>query len=422
MSKILYVSSADPLRGPGVVSMNHYRMLKDAGFEVDFLTLMKVEGFPEIKYVYEKNPPKWHNLKYKLYKKLIKCDTSNNHQFFYLKETNPPVPIRRILKLISNDYDVIIIYFWVNMLSYKTISEIYNHCAKKPKVIFLCADYSPMTGGCHFVDNCINYKSGCGNCPMLYSKNPNDFTAKNVQYRKRVIKQIQPYVRMNNYMSSFFKESDVMRAGANIIISSTIINHNIFIPYDVKEVRKQFEISSDYDFVILFGCQSLNNTRKGMVYLIDALDILYKNLSEKDRNRILLVSIGDDDKSLDQMFKFKRKHLGYVNVSDLPKIYSLANVFVSPSINDAGPTMVNQSIACGTPVVAFEIGSALDVVKDKGTGITVPLMDSIGISQAIESIFRMDMKSYNSLRLKCREVSLQLQSRSTLIDFIKSIL
>ncbi len=421
MIKVLYISSADPTKGPGAISMNHYNALREAGFKVDFLTLSKVPSQSEIKYIYEQAPSKFHNFKYKVFKKFFSYDKSEDHNFFFLKDTDPPVPISKILRKIDNDYNVIIIYFWQQLLSYKTILEIYKYCINPPKVIFICADYSPMTGGCHFIGDCRNYQTGCGKCPMIYSKDPNDFTAQNVRYRKEVISQIKPYVRVGSYMSNFFKKSSVMKNDAEIITTKSVINHDLFKPLGVEESRKKYDIPSDYKFIILFGCQNLNDTRKGMSNLVDSLNIFYSTLTKEERKQILLVSIGKDSEELDSKLKFKRQHLGYVDVSELPQIYSLANIFVSPSINDAGPTMVNQSIACGTPVVAYEIGSALDVVKDQGTGFTVPILDTKAFAKSINDIYRMSSDTYKELRNRCREISLKLQSKSTLVDFIQDI-
>ncbi len=46
--KILYISSADPTVGPGVIAMDHYNALKQNGAEVDFLTLRRVKNNREL--------------------------------------------------------------------------------------------------------------------------------------------------------------------------------------------------------------------------------------------------------------------------------------------------------------------------------------------------------------------------------------
>lgn len=51
MKRILYISSLDPTKGPGAISMDHYKALKTIGYKIDLLTLLPVINFPEFKYV-----------------------------------------------------------------------------------------------------------------------------------------------------------------------------------------------------------------------------------------------------------------------------------------------------------------------------------------------------------------------------------
>lgn len=419
--KILYISSLNPLIGPGAIAMDHYKALIQGGFEVDFLTLNRVEGYPEIKYIYETKPPKWTNFKFKLFRKFGKYDRVTPHGLFYLKETAPPVSFNKIRKRISRTYDMIIIFFWQELLSYKSVLDIYNYIGSEPKVLFLSADYSPMTGGCHFFGDCNRYATGCGNCPMLLSINKNDFTAWNNIYRQKVIEKIRPYIGVNTYMKGFFEKSSVVKSGATLVPISMTMDLNKFKPQDIKLARHKYDVPETIDFIILFGCQNLNDSRKGMKYLVEALNYFYDKLSPEEASKILLVSIGKDSDELSKSLKFQRKHLGYVEFKELPFIYSLANVFLSPSVNDAGPSMVNQAIACGTPVIAFEMGTALDVVKDRGTGFVVPLKDTKAFSDAVYGVYHLDKKTYEHMRLQCRQIAEQYQSYQSLCKYVNYI-
>lgn len=56
---------------------------------------------------------------------------------------------------------------------------------------------------------------------------------------------------------------------------------------------------------------------------------------------------------------------GFLSENELFEVYCAADVFMSTTIADSGPMMVNYSIACGTPVVSFPIGVAQDLVMHK---------------------------------------------------------
>lgn len=418
---ILFISSADPLVGPGGIAFDYVKALRQNGYDVDFLTKYQVEGREDIKYVLKsRKESKFTNFKYKLWKRIIK-PVYGEHALFYRRENEPPVSINKVKKAISKDYDIVIIYFWQTLLSYRTVEAIYDMMREKPQFIFLCADYSPMTGGCHFMGDCRNYKTGCGNCPIItkYS-HKNDFSAKNVKDRIRINSKIRPIVCANRYMLSFFEQSPVMQSGAHLMLDTMILDLEKFKELDRRESRLNLGISLDTEFIILFGCQSLNDKRKGISYLLESLEKLYDELEVEERQSILILTVGNINDELSSRIKFKHKHLGYVSMDELPQIFTAADVFVSPSVNDAGPSMVNQSIACGTPVVSFEIGTALDVIQNTGAGFCVPLKDSQAMSDAISKIFRQSEEERKKIRLVCLDVAKRFHSYEAFIKRLET--
>lgn len=422
--KILYISSINPLKGPGAIAMDHYRSLLEANFDITFLTTYPVTDNETIQYVLKKPIPYRIDMIRRLtyyFSRRKNPKVFSQYYYFYKKENQPPVPIRKILSKVDNDYDAIIIFFWQGLLSYKTLYKLYKKQKKKPKVIFMAADYSPMTGGCHFFGECRNYETGCGNCPMINSHNKKDFTAWNVRYRKKIINKIKPVILINSYMKNFFKNSSVIKAGAEIDIMSLTLDLEKYKPLDKKESKDKYEIGKD-KFVILFGAQSIDDKRKGVKYLVEALNILYSKLTDSEKEKICLVTIGKSDKIIHQLPPFSQKHLGFVSVDKLPEIYSLADIFISPSINDAGPSMVNQSLACGTPVISFEMGTALDVVKDQGSGVCVPVMDSEAMSKAIDKVFHFSKEEYQKMSNKARAVAMDQNSYKLLSNKVSQIL
>ena len=47
--RILFLSSADPLHGPGRLMLDTYEVMKRGGYEVDFYTQYTVPGHPELR-------------------------------------------------------------------------------------------------------------------------------------------------------------------------------------------------------------------------------------------------------------------------------------------------------------------------------------------------------------------------------------
>jgi len=399
--RILYVSSVSPVRGPGVIGWGHVKDLRAAGYDVDMLTLYKEPSLPEVLYIKKDN---YTNKILTRLKKLFLRLPGRPHYFFYRKESNPPVSIRKVLSKIQKEYELVIVYFWQEMLSFKTVEAIYNKL-NHPVVFFICPDYSHMSGGCHFTCDCERYKTGCGRCPAIKSNRENDFTRWNVEYRRRFYEKVKPVVFGNSYMSMFYSQSYLLK-DARVFVYPPTFNTTKYKPLNKKQVRNGFGIEREDAFVIAFGCQHLSDPGKGMEYLIEALSRLREKLTEKERNRVLLLVAGRDYEQIKESLQFESIGTGFLPIERLPEFYSVANIFVCPSVDDAGPSMVLQSIACGTPVVGFKMGAMLDVVLGRGTGYCAELKDCEGLAEGMLKYYRMNNEEYKSASTHCRQFAM----------------
>lgn len=414
LPKVLIISSLNPLVGVGVGAFRLVRMLKDAGLEVDLLTLNSVEGYPDVLYVN-------HNRGWKdKVHSVLNCQFARNaapeYHFFYRKENFPPVRTKKVLEQITKPYDLVVIWFWQRLLSFETIEAIFDklHCV----FFFLCADYSPMSGGCHFTGDCERFTSGCGKCPAFHSTDDHDFTWWNVKYRKRIYEKVKPVVIGNSYMKKFFFDKSYLLKSVNTIAGRPHVMTNSFYPLDVPTLREKYNIDSGVEFIIGFGAQIIDDPRKGFEYLKEALFLFSEKLNPEERSKILLLSIGKNGELIKNQLPFKLLNLGYIPSEELPEFYSLADVFVCPSVNDAGPSMVGQAIACGTPVVGFEMGALLDWVKGKGTGFCSSLRDSDGLADSIQRIYTMTESERSSLSNHCRKVALSYNSKEKVKEWL----
>lgn len=415
--QILFISSANPLVGPARLALDYTQAMKEYGFEVDLLTLNPVESHPEILYVNNTITNKIKRKFVGLKNRILKRYPESGYCFFYRKESLPPVDSASVLKKIRKQYDIVYILFWQGMLSFETVEKIYDklHC----QIHFRCVDYSPMSGGCHFPCDCDRYKVGCGKCPAFKSNNTNDFTHWNVKYRQRVYDKVKPIVYGNTYMHKFYNESYLLKS-VRKEKCLPFIDETIYYPHDKNKLKAKYNIPSDTEFIIFFGCQALNDPRKGMNLLLEALDLLYEKVKESSDNILLLIA-GKNYNLISERLKFKSIDLGFLPYETLPEIYSLADVYLSPSIHDAGPSMVNQSIACGTPVVAFEMGTAIDVIKDQGTGYCAKLGDIDDFAKGIFQIYKLSEKEKNIIRNKCIDFANKHTSKKAFVQQLLSV-
>lgn len=419
--RILVLSSVSPTVGPAIIGEQIYEALKHKGLEVDFMTKYPEPGHPEYLWVVKENYDR--NIFVRIKRRLLwllvgGLPKEDGHHFFYTYEKYPPVPSRLLMKAIKKQYDLVYIVFWQGLLSFESVERLYDklHC----QIQIGSVDYSQMSGGCHFTGDCQRYKIGCGMCPAFHSKRKNDFTAWNVRYRKRVYDKVKPIVGGNDYMYQFYKESFLLKDVRIEIGESPIINTTIFHPIDRDCLYKKYNIPENKKHILMFGCQSLDDERKGISYLMEAFDVLFRLLGDKS-DKVLIIAVGNHFEKIKDRIEFDSKSFGYVPMNTLPDLYSLATMFVCPSVNDAGPMMVNQSLCCGTPVVGFDMGAVKQVVKDRGTGICVPLRDSDALAEGMLKIIQMPQEEYMKMSVRAREVALQTSSYDAHANQILSI-
>ena len=86
--------------------------------------------------------------------------------------------------------------------------------------------------------------------------------------------------------------------------------------------------------------------------------------------------------------------------------HQAADVFVSPSLEDAGPLMLNEAMACGVASVAFQTGGAIEWLDRQGAGYAARLGDIDDLATGLE-LFACD----TSARLKAGASARRLAER-----------
>ncbi len=109
-----------------------------------------------------------------------------------------------------------------------------------------------------------------------------------------------------------------------------------------------------------------------------------------------IVGTGTVAEDLKARAKSNIEFLGRVDGEQLRRLYSEAKAFVFPAEEDAGIVLL-EAQACGTPVLAFNSGGALELVTKDVTGDFFPEQTSKSI---IEAIKRFDPKKYDINKIR----------------------
>lgn len=184
------------------------------------------------------------------------------------------------------------------------------------------------------------------------------------------------------------------------------------------ELRKGMGFSSE-DKVVL-GIMKWHE-REDPVTLIDA----FSKLRNKCPN-VRLILVGDGP--LRDIVWAKAKSLGsgifmpgYVPYSELPKYYAISDIFVHSAVNEHWGVSVNESMACGLPVIAAEgVGSAPDLIVEGGTGATFPDRNSDALSEKISYLLN-DPGLLEKMGKAAREKISQWSYEQTYQEFLKAL-
>ena len=262
-------------------------------------------------------------------------------------------------------------------------------------IVWNCQDMWPFTGGCHYDEHCEGYKKGCGNCQVLGSHKTNDLSKRVFHRKLKTYSKIKDMtvIGVSKWITECAKES-ILFQKRKILTIPNGIDTKLFKPIDKSIVKSIFQIPLDKK-VILFGAMnSLSDPRKGAKELFKALE--YLNLD----NTVFVIA-GSSKPKIPLELKYPVFFIPPLSDEvSLPLMYNVADVMVIPSLQENLANSIIESLSCGIPVVAFNIGGNPDMIEHKKNGYLAKEMDTTDMAKGIEWILNHDQ--YDSLSLNAR--------------------
>ncbi|MGD8766117.1 MAG: glycosyltransferase, partial [Desulfobacteraceae bacterium] len=281
------------------------------------------------------------------------------------------------------DADVINLHWVAGMLNYPSATRVFE---RKP-IVWTLHDMNPFTGGCHYSGSCQKYISTCGGCPQLGSDIESDLSRENWNHKFSAYRRLNlNIVTPSKWLGQCASESKLL---SDFPVSEIPYGFSLdtFIPYPKSEIRKAINIPESAK-VILFGAASIDNSRKGLSYLLEALNAI----PQSGEYNILVLTFGGVPEEFRIDSKHPISHLGpFADENKLAYVYSAADVFVIPSLEDNLPNTVVESMACGTPVVGFDVGGIPDMIDHRKNGFLARPGDVGSLIEGIDwAIFSSD--------------------------------
>lgn len=327
----------------------------------------------------------------------------NHKEFAFFDFEYYPISAKRILKKCPQGFipDVISVHWDRGFANSRVIRELYKLTGAK--IVYHFIDEAPMTGGCHYPVDCNNYLNGCKNCPAL--KFGKKLAEKQIETKKKNLSGLPIMLCGTPYDMRLAGKSPIFKN----YIKIPIVQKPKVSKVSREEARKCFGLD-DNSFVVFLGASSLSDPRKGAIYSINALE----RASSIIPNLVVLAA-GSSDLSINGV---EVKNLGFVSVEVLVNCFCAADCFLSTTIADSGPMMVNYSIALGTPVVSFSIGIAEDLVVHKHSGYLAEYKNVDDIVNGLSFFYSLDEKEKNAISNECVRIMDDKSIKGTWIDLV----
>lgn len=285
-----------------------------------------------------------------------------------------------------------------NFFSYLALPSV---CRDK-QVVYTLHDMWPYTGHCCFSYDCDRWKIGCGKCPYLEVPEPVRRDSTRWEWKLKdwaYSRSNMSIVALCTPLAEQVRQSILGRFPLCKIPNG--VDVEVYKPLDREFCRRVLGIPVGKN-VVMVAAQNLDDPRKGGPLLLESLE----GLPEKLKNDTVLLVLG---KSADKLraASLDVLDLGYVSNDRLKAmLYSSADLFVHATRGDNLPLVLLESIACGTPVVSFDVGGIPDVVRPGITGYLARPENPSDLRRGIVELLEDD-DSRESMSEKCREIAVR---------------
>jgi glycosyltransferase involved in cell wall biosynthesis len=264
-------------------------------------------------------------------------------------------------------------------------------------VVCTLHDTWTFTGRCVYPGTCVEFRTGCtAHCPtaaeypaLRPTRVPEAWRA-----RRALLEGCTNLAAVSpSRWLADLALSGLWRSRAVFTIPYAI-DLSCFEPRDRTDARNALGITGDA-LVVLAAASDLGDPRKGIRLLFDALR------DGLDRPVHLLL-LGQPTQVPALAPTVTVQPLGFIADDRMrARAYAAADVFVHPALADNAPLTVIESLACGTPVVAFPVDGLPETTLAGRTGWLATEVSSQALKAALNAAVA-DLRAGVHLRASCR--------------------
>lgn len=232
---------------------------------------------------------------------------------------------------------------------------------------------------CHYtLCGCSKWKELCNDCPALKTYNKSWFFDKTEQMHKDKIRLFGAIPRLavvgvSDWITNEAKNSPVFKNAKTVKRIYNWIDTDVFSPSDPYDLKYLHRLDSEK---IILCVASGWSAEKGL----DTVKYIADNLKNDER----LIVVGD----MPDGVRFNKNVITVPktdSVETLVDYYSLADVFVQPSLQETFGKVTAEALACGTPVITFDSTANPELVGEN-CGAAVPFGDNAKMLAEIRTV------------------------------------
>lgn len=279
--------------------------------------------------------------------------------------------------------------------NYINVPMLFSYLAKyNIAVVNVLHDCWSFTGHCCYYteDDCQKWQKECKHCSILSKYNKSlffDNTTRIFQMKKKYFSRMKnlAIIGVSKWITNEAMKSPIFLNAKKIETIYNWINMDIFYPRETSGMRSRLGID-DSDFIVLGVAQTWSKA-KGLFNYISLA---------KQMPQIKFLLVG-------KMLQNVNLPLNIISIppttsmDELAKYYSLADVFLTFSIQETFGKVSAEALSCGTPIIVNNV-TANPELCGNGCGFVINDNDERQIMEAILQIQRNGKGSY---LIKCRK-------------------
>lgn len=394
--KVLHVSTSDFSGGAARAAYRIHQAQVTAGIDSSMLVLHKGTSDTRVKAAPQKSLAR--RVVEKIQRRWIAYRRRDWRTDNPILHTFSEASAQLIEYLNACDADILNLHWVAGMLSVTDIGQL-----RKP-IVWTMHDMWPFCGGEHYAPDDAQARFRVGyrpdnRPPGEAGPDLNQLTwkAKRRAWAAQKFKIISP----SHWLAECVHSSALMQHYPVHVVPNPLDTDYPWRPIPRDVARPALGLPPLAKLILMGADGGLRDPRKGG----DLMRIAISNLIEKMRDdEIRLLIYGQEASSgPESAWPCPVHWLGAVRDDRvLALAYAAADVMIVPSRQDNLPNTALEAQACGTPVVAFDIGGLPDIVDHRETGWLAPAFDTEKLCDGIEWILADALRA-RALGLRARE-------------------